>query len=465
MPSILPLRLPPGIRIVVVAAAAVCAAFAAESAIPVDSHGGWTDVKLKATGWFRLETVSGRSLLVTPEGHGFVALGINHFNTLRGRSEGEQDLFRERYGGDWEKFATELQRQYASWGFNTVDHGVEALRRKWPYFASRDLVRTSKYFGPPGSSNPWDFPDVFDPAVVARLEAEVEAYCREHRDNRNLIAYLWTDTPTWDLRKTRRFRQTDWVSEIRRLPGSSPGKRRYVAFLETTYRGEIAAFNRAYGLTAGSFPQLLALNFQHVDLTRYEVERDDQRFLGEIARAYYGTVGGAMRRHDPHHLIFGEKYLLGDIPEQVLSAAAPYIDAVAVQPGDGYIPIYTPGDVYPAQEIAEIRRGTGKPIFICDHQISFPTDTHPHAIWPYHQRSNEAEAAAATRQFIRAAFSDPFVIGYMRCQYIDRFTAFRGALKQGLIRHDGTPYTLLAAESARANAEAIGVVRAGVGLK
>lgn len=445
------------------ALAVASAVFAAEPRPTLDAYGGWTDIKVKATGWFRLETIAGRPLLVTPEGHGFLALGINHFNTLRGRSEGEQDLFRERYGGDWERFASELRQQYASWGFNTVDHGVEALRNKWPYFASRDLARTSKYYGRPGSGNPWDFPDVFDPAVAARLAGEVETLCREHRDNKNLIAYLWTDTPTWDIHKTRRFRRTDWVSEIRRLPAAAPGRRAYAAFLEQTYRGDIAGFNRAYGLTSESFAQLPALSFEHLDLARYEVERDDQRFLGEIARRYYGIVGGANRRHDPQHLVFGDKYLLGDIPPQVLAAAAPHLDAVAVQPGDGYIPIYTPGDIYPAAEIAELHRLTGKPIFICDHQISFPTPTHPHAIWPYHQRKNETEAAAATRDFLLAAMAEPTVIGYMRCQYIDRFTAFRGALKQGLVRHDGTPYERLVGATTQAHAEAVKRVRQSVG--
>ena len=79
--------------------------------------------------------------------------------------------------------------------------------------------------------------------------------------------------------------------------------------------------------------------------------RDDERFLGIIARQYYGVVGPAMRQHDPNHLVFGEKYLMGDHPDQVLEAAAPHIDALSVQPGDGYIPIYVPGDVFPAEEI------------------------------------------------------------------------------------------------------------------
>jgi agarase len=208
---------------------------------------------------------------------------------------------------------------------------------------------------------------------------------------------------------------------------------------------------------------LLSQDFGLLDLTRYEVERDDQQFLGEIARRYYGIVGGTMRRYDPNHLIFGEKYLLGDTPAQVIAAAVPYIDALSVQPGDGYIPVYTPGDVYPAREISELYRLTGKPVFICDHQISFPTPVYPHTIWPYHQRRDESEAASATREFLRAAFSDAVVIGYMRCQYIDRFTARRGALKQGLLRHDGMPYERLLEESVRANAEAVRIVRRAIG--
>ncbi len=31
-----------------------------------------------ATGFFRIVEVNGRSLLITPKGHGYVALGANH---------------------------------------------------------------------------------------------------------------------------------------------------------------------------------------------------------------------------------------------------------------------------------------------------------------------------------------------------------------------------------------------------
>lgn len=418
----------------------------------LDAFGGWTDLKGRATGWFHLETFNGRTLLVTPDGHGFVALGVNHLNAVKAHGPAEPDLFQTRYGGDWGKYAAEVLRHYETWGLNTVDAGVEPLRRVRPYFAGRDFVATAKYKRPPGEPGAWEFPDVFDPAVEARLEREVEAFCREHRGNRNLIAYYWTDTPTWDLRKTRVFRQTDWVSEIRQLPATAPGKRRYARFLRERYGDDFARINRAYGLALQSLADLPGADFLRVRLEDYEVARDDEAFLALIARAYYGIVGPAMRRHDPHHLVFGEKYLLGDLPPQVLAGALPHVDAVAVQPGDGYIPIYTPGDVFPREEFAELHTLAGKPIMICDHQIGFPCTRYPRSIWPYHLRADEAEAAAATEQFMREAFGCAYVIGYMRCQFIDRFADRRGAIKRGLLRDDGTPYAELGAATARAAA-------------
>jgi hypothetical protein len=53
---------------------------------------------------------------------------------------------------------------------------------------------------------------------------------------------------------------------------------------------------------------------------------------------------------------------------------------------------------------------------------------------------------------MREAFACPYVVGYMRCQYIDRFADRRGAIKLGLLRDDGTPYVELAAATTRASA-------------
>ncbi|MBC8872632.1 MAG: hypothetical protein H8E44_24625 [Planctomycetes bacterium] len=425
----------------------------------LDAYGGWTDIRGQATGAFHIETINGRYVLITPAGHGFVALGVNHLGAIKGNGPDEPDLFRTRYHNDWKEFNEELLRQYKDWGFNTVDDTVKSLRDARPYLASWNFVRTAKYYGKRGEENPCEFPDVFDPAVKTRLERVVEGFCKQHRESANLIAYYWTDTPTWDIHKTRRFRGTDWVSEIRRLPARSTGRQRYAEFLRQRYENDIARLNRAYDLHNESFGELQTTDFSMLDLTRYEVERDDQDFLGIIATTYYGIVGPAMRRHDPRHMVFGEKYLLGDVPPQVIKAASPHLDAIAIQPGDGYLPIYVPGDTYPAEEIEKLHQLSEKPIFICDHQISFATKRYPVSIWPYHQRDNEADAAAATERFLREAFARPYILGYMRCQYIDRFSTRRNASKLGLLRDDGTPYQELVDAMRRGNLSAKETVR------
>jgi len=112
--------------------------------------------------------------------------------------------------------------------------------------------------------------------------------------------------------------------------------------------------------------------------------------------------------------VFGDRYLAGDHPVIVLQAVKPWIDAVAVQPGDRYSPLYPPGTEFPNAEIEMLRTVTGKPVLICDHAISFPTAAHPLTI--FKQMPDEPSAAEATRRFLAAAFAKPWMLGYLRCQ-------------------------------------------------
>lgn len=48
-----------------------------------DVYGGNTAIKGKRTGFFHLEVIKGRDYLITPEGHGFRALGINHYEAVK----------------------------------------------------------------------------------------------------------------------------------------------------------------------------------------------------------------------------------------------------------------------------------------------------------------------------------------------------------------------------------------------
>ena len=95
---------------------------------------------------------------------------------------------------------------------------------------------------------------------------------------------------------------------------------------------------------------------------------------------------------------------------------------------------------------------------ICDHAINFHTDTHPETVWP--QCADEGGAAQAYDVYLRAVFDRPYIVGYHRCQYIDRTVSGRSLLKQGLLRSDESPYTILIEQVRRTNKEILAAFRA-----
>lgn len=149
-------------------------------------------------------------------GHRTERLGFSGSRRLQHRFNSLSLLLRRLQCERWQN--------YENWGMNTVDNTVALLRESRPYFAATNFAKTAKYYGNRGQANLYEFPDVFGGGLIRLMEQAVAEFCSNHAHNKNLIAYYWTDTPTWDLHKTRRFRDTDWVSQIRRLPAEAPGR-------------------------------------------------------------------------------------------------------------------------------------------------------------------------------------------------------------------------------------------------
>ena len=60
------------------------------------------------------------------------------------------------------------------------------------------------------------------------------------------------------------------------------------------------------------------------------------------------------------------------------------------------------------------------------------------------QQLASAEAVGKShRKYLADALAKPYILGYHRCQYVDRFKDRKGVLKQGLLKSDGTPYETL----------------------
>ena len=262
-----------------------------------------------------------------------------------------------------------------------------------PYVEGRNYVPISTYRGKGGS---FRFIDIFDPREQQKLTAQVKQTCLQNRDDPNLIGYYWTDLGAWPLKNSV---GKNWVDFTRDLPADAPGRKAYAEFLET-WNGD-------------------------------DAKTRDLGFLRVIAREYFRVMGEANRKHDPDHLIFGDRFAFNTIVPEVLEEIVPWVDAIAIQPP------FQPG--FPKAKYQEIHELTGKPILICDFAIRFRDGDKSIRGW---QLQEDARAAGVHyAKYIRAALETPYIIGAFWCNPVDSTPAFNkgGGLKQGFFGDGLTP--------------------------
>jgi hypothetical protein len=354
---------------------------------PSDRFGGIKSIKAEATGFFRLDTFGDKHFLVTTEGHGYRALGINHFHNMSLTD----------YDG--------VIEQIRSWGFNAGCYqGPRWMWDRYPYTKGINLVPVCSW--KPDSD--FAFKDVFDPDVLAEMEEMVRNIVQPQADNAMLIGYFWTDIPIWS-----RSRNGGWIGFYKSLPEDSAGGRTW-----TAWKAE-------------------------------HPEADESEFLAVIAKQLYAKGHEFVRKYDENHLIFGDRYHEVDIPEAVVREALPYIDAIAIQPTSREFNERFFDDLY---------KRYGKPVYIADHVSSFATEEYPVTMGQAAQ-SPEAYTAYYDR-YVTAALSQPYMIGFNKCQYQDQPTP--SMLKQGLLQTNEQPYPTVD-RVAESNQQALEAAYGGIG--
>ncbi|MEL7121498.1 MAG: hypothetical protein AAFO07_18770 [Bacteroidota bacterium] len=355
-----------------------------------DNYGGYKSIKGDSTGRFHLETINGRHFLITPKGHAFISIGVTHTVGLGNSRQSRVHYLEEILKGDWEKASAEIQTYFRQWGYNSLGYGSHESTRKFlPYFASCHPTEVSAWLG-----QYIRFPDVFSDEWKMGARQMLEKTVKVYGLNSNLIGIYWSDIPVWDLDQAKSKAGKTWVDAIRELPQDAPGKIAYEQFLKEN-----------------------------------GVNASDEDFLVLIAREVYSFLGPLTRELAPNTLIFGERYAGWKLPWEIIQEALPYIDVVSVQPPSSA--------EYPAS-FERLYRETGKPIMICDHNISFNTPEHSNVMWK--TLANVDSVGQAQARYLEKGFSTPYLLGYNKCQYIDRYLGKQKILKQGLLQANGKPY-------------------------
>jgi len=389
-------------------------------------NGSFPELKFARKGHFYIHKYNNRYLFVTPDGYGFYPIGINHLNVILNTNlaaEGESESQRE------------VLDNMRSWGFNCGGYGTNpnSVPEDVYFIGSLNMVRHGFYH-----LADVHFPDVFDDAFGIMVEETFRKSADMYYQPERLIGMVWSDLPSWNIFKSRALRQTDWVSEIRKLPSSAPGKKAYVKFLKEIYRNKTDKLLAYYNLPENALNDLDSYDFSKLYLGHPMVMKDDQLFMDKIAAQYYRLGAKYHAKYFPNIPLLGDRYLLGDHPDSILQVASSYVDAISIQVGDGYGEIMPPSFPFPESTVDHIYKITGKPVVIADHQISFYTGDYKSTT--FSQAGSEQDASNATVEFLETTYSRKHVLGYFRCTYLSKDEPFGRGVKQGLCDFNGIPY-------------------------
>lgn len=312
---------------------------------------------------FTLDNSAGRWRFRSPAGEPFLSIGIVHADDTNLRYPHNIDIFTARYGASRQRWLREgLLPEMTSWGFNTLGWTSE--------YVSGSGLATDGGVVDLGHSEGLPADDVAELGIPYTLSLRVAEI--EH----------WNGHPAYRDPRLPAFAQ--WCDHLARV----------------TCRPDD--------------PNLLG--YFLVDVPCWERHPTGLAYppgeLAAIADAYYRTATGAIRRHDPNHLILGDRYgTRNPVPDVVLDAAAPYIDVLSVQTFPG------PGRLDAALEVIErwhVR--TGRPVLIADTGNWCPTVMNPTRTgWASDQRDRGAGYAAAAEAFA----ARQWCVGWHWCSWLE----------------------------------------------
>ena len=97
-----------------------------------DQYGGLTKIRTKATGFFRVERIGGRWWLITPDGNGFISIGMSHFDLTVLKYPDDIHVWKTQDGGSEEQYLRQgVAQPLREWRGNTIGWTEEMVAGEW----------------------------------------------------------------------------------------------------------------------------------------------------------------------------------------------------------------------------------------------------------------------------------------------------------------------------------------------
>ena len=294
-------------------------------------------------GVFHLTEDDGAWALRTPAGEPFLMRGVNHY----GDGSGMPWNLAGRYG-DRAAWRRSVRDRHREWGFNYLPPSVgptalnpatvagprtagNLITRtpEWPpeRFAELEfpftimLAYPRQYMSGPG------LPDVFSAEFEEGLNEVCARVCRPLADNPHLIGYHLSHNPPWHPRAASFDR---WIDDI--TGPDTAGRRAWVRLMRRVY-GTLDRWRAVYGIPVKSWAEIETLDDPlngYIDARKHL--RDREAFMARVCEKWYAAHHAAIRRHDPHHLILGDRNTLHlqPLPAYAIRTMKPHVDVLSV---------------------------------------------------------------------------------------------------------------------------------------
>ncbi len=394
----------------------------------LDRFGGWKAKQFEATGFFRTEHDGERWWLVTPEGNAFLSLGINHYHPGWWMQDENRDHWVKAFGakqpGDdaWRRgFRDEAVRDCRHLGLNTFGYHCETpilldppLGPVMPYVRHYVPVAFSLHM----RAKPEAYVDVFDPSFAEHCDRVAREQVKPYADDPLILGFAMADVPTMTDSEAQWNGLPTWPRVLRNMGADAPGKRAYVATMRERHN-EIGTFNSSYGTAFDSWDALRAAEDWRpkTDMANKTERADNMAFLRECVDTYYRVAKEALRRYDTNHMFFGDKTNAnGDAFDNIADIAARYCDATYFQSYGRWSHEEPRYDRWSAM--------TGLPLINGDSSYGAPKQHMPNPGGT--KVRDEAERAAATREFCENAFARPDFVGWHICGILEMWDTMPG---------------------------------------
>ncbi len=313
----------------------------------LDRYGGFLDIQGKRTGFFHTERINDRWWLVTPDGHGFLGIGVNH--PMTSMSVGAITF---AYGGSQDEWMRDGIRKMRELGFASVWSGPYSLERirfgnidadladkvyreaKIPYAIHVPLIKHQVELKP-GEKRP----DVFSAEYQRYVSEEVAKRVAPNQDNPWILGYYYGYGSF--------MREDLWINQTLSYEPGSPGRERLFDVLEQRCRGDIAKLNTVYRARFASFSDLRengSLTYPRwisavkaggrplpAQAGSSDILADAEALLGEIVERLHNVSHAEIRKQDSNHMVLGSYVKHTTYTKGIWKRIAPYIDALGPQ--------------------------------------------------------------------------------------------------------------------------------------